>query len=162
MFRSAWPVTIAKFFKSWRGSGCSTSGERRGAATVLVPREGFFCPTSPGGGRNLNHLFIGVSKLPHKTCPFSLQVSVYLSLDQSTALFTLSISASCMIGTDRKEKEEQFHSSVGIPQVRNRNSNWKKFSSWEGTLWTCLFVCRDHFILTYCSVENTMYFHIVL
>ena len=26
---------------------------------------------------------MGVSKLPHKTCPFSLQVSVYPSLDQS-------------------------------------------------------------------------------
>ena len=48
----------------------------------------------------------------------------------SSDLFTLSISVSCMIGTDRNGKSERFHSYVGIPQVRNRNSEREKFSSW--------------------------------
>ena len=86
--------------------------------------------------RTLNHPFMGVLKLPHKTCPF-FSTGVGLPIGRpigkpigSTALFTLSISASCTIGTDRNEKAERFHSSVGIPQVRNRNSDREKFSSW--------------------------------
>jgi len=40
-------------------------------------------PCRGGGGvRTLNHQFMGVSKLQLKTCPFSLQVSVYRSLDR--------------------------------------------------------------------------------
>ena len=49
----------------------------------------------------------------------------------STDLFTLSISALCTIGTNGNGKSERFHSYAGIPQVRNRNSDQEKFSSWE-------------------------------
>ena len=75
---------------------------------------------------------MGVSKLPHKTCPFSLQVSVYRSLDRSV---NRSVHPTCLryrsplhvrseqIGMENRSDfiptPEFLKSEIGIPIERN-------------------------------------------
>ena len=86
--------------------------------------------------RTLNHPFIGVLKLPYKTCPFSLQVSVYRSVDRSVdRSVNRSVQPPCLryrsplhvrseqIGMKKRSdfipQSEFLKSEIGIPIERN-------------------------------------------
>ena len=111
-----------------------------GAAKVLVPGEGFFVPLALGGGG-------------HKTCPFSLQVSVYLSLDglvqppclcYQSPLHVLSEQIGKKKRSNFTPQSEFLKSEIGIPIERNFPAG------------------REHYELSCSSVENTLYLPIVL
>ena len=128
---------------------------------------------------------MGVSKLSHKTCPFSLPMSVYLSLDRSVQPPCLCYRSplhvrSEQIGMKKKSnftpQLEFLNSEIGIPIKRNFPAGREHYklacSSVENTLYlpivlqrtlcTFLLFCREHYILTYCSAENTIYLPFVL
>jgi len=71
---------------------------------------------------------MGVLKLPHKTCPFSLQVSVYQSVDRSVQPPCLRYRSplhvrSEQIGMKKRSdfipQSEFLKSEIGIPIERN-------------------------------------------
>ena len=82
--------------------------------------------------RTLNHPFIGDLKLPYKTCPFSLQVSVYRSVDRSvnrlvqppclryrSPLHVRSEQIGMKKRSDFIPQSEFLKSEIGIPIERN-------------------------------------------
>ena len=124
-----------------RGSGCSTSGERGGGCcNSLSTSGGFFVPLALGWGG-------------HKTCPFSLQVTVYLSLDGLVQPPCLCYQSPLHVLSEQigKKKRSNFtpqleflKSEIGIPIERNFPAG------------------REHYELSCSSVENTLYLPIVL
>ena len=110
------------------GQDVEQGGKGR-VATAVVPRRVWglrFRSTGRGvgGGRTLNHPFMGVSKLPHKTCPFSLQVSVNRSVHPTCLRYRSSLYVqSEQIGMENRRNfiptPEFLKSEIGIPIKRN-------------------------------------------